>query len=272
MARPHLDFIQPQVLPWTRGLYGGGRPEVEVKTLSIDPEGKDSSLVLRYAAGYARREHEHLAADEEVFVLEGAFELNGTLYERGAYAHFPVGFERRSFSAPAGAVVLTFFSAEPRAFAGAPTNPCDERRLIRHIDTRRGGWEDNKYFPGRVLFLRNDPVTGDMTYLQTTRPNDGSGKVERHTTVQEMYTLAGELSGPYGIYYAGAYFWRPAGIKHGPFGTQTGCNFFMRSVGGPLLYEYFPVEKPFRWVPEHKPILPPGHERYAGPWRPSTNY
>jgi hypothetical protein len=259
MARPHLDFVQPQVLPWTTGLYGGGRPEVDVKTLSIDPQGRDSSLLLRYPAGFSRERVEHLTVDEEVFVLEGVLEIDGMRYERGAYGHFPVGFVRHRVASP-GAVVLTFFSGEPKPVAGSPKVAMDERRLVRHIDTRKGGWEDNKYFPGRVLFLRNDPATGDQTYLQTTRPNDGSGKVERHTTVQEMYTLAGELSGPYGIYYAGAYFWRPAGIKHGPFGTQTGCNFFMRSVGGPLVYEYFPVEKPFRWVPEHRPIVPPGYE------------
>ncbi|MSO64416.1 MAG: DUF4437 domain-containing protein [Alphaproteobacteria bacterium] len=272
MGRPHLDFVQPQLMPWTKGLYGGARPDVEVKTLSIDRENRASSLVLRYPSGWSRSGVEHLSADEELFVLDGELVVNDVLYQRGCYVHLPAGYVRSRASSAAGAVVLTFFSAEPRAQAGEPAVRCDERRLISCVDTRKGGWEDNKYFPGRVLFLRSDPATGDQIHLQTTRPNDGAGKVERHTTVQEMYTLAGELSGPHGIYYPDAYFWRPPMVKHGPFGTQTGCNFFMRSVDGPLLYEYFPVEKPFRWVPEHRPILPPEYEPYRGPWRPRTNY
>ena len=84
--------------------------------------------------------------------------------------------------------------------------------------------------------------------------------------------LEGELSGPYGIYQPGAYFWRPPNVKHGPFGTSTGCLFFMRSVGGPLTYEYFPVEKPFEWLPKHLPILPKELEAFRGPWQRSTNY
>ena len=36
MARPHIEFVQSQVLPFRKGLYGGSRPDVEMRILSID--------------------------------------------------------------------------------------------------------------------------------------------------------------------------------------------------------------------------------------------
>ena len=44
MARPHIEFIQSQVLPFSRGLYGGARPDVEVRTLSLDVRTDGNTL------------------------------------------------------------------------------------------------------------------------------------------------------------------------------------------------------------------------------------
>ena len=38
MARSHVEFIQSQVLPFSNGLYGGARPDVEMRILSMDHE------------------------------------------------------------------------------------------------------------------------------------------------------------------------------------------------------------------------------------------
>ena len=54
MGRPHIEFIQSQVLPWRKGLYGGARPDVHHRVLSIDKRNLDSSLLLRYPAGWRR--------------------------------------------------------------------------------------------------------------------------------------------------------------------------------------------------------------------------
>jgi len=272
MPRPHIDFIQPQHLPWEKGLPGGARPEVESKLLSIDATAGDSSLIVRHPAGWRATAAHHLDVDEEFFVLEGAIEINGICYERGCYAHLPKGFTRWKSESPQGCVALTFFSGRPKIMPGEPAGRHDALRVVPFVDTKKGGWQENTYFPGRVLFLRIDPYTRDMTYLQTTRPNDGAGKVETHDTVQEFYVLAGELSTPLGLYEPGAYIWRPPLIKHGPFGTQTGCNFLLRSVGGPLTYQYYPVEKPFTWTPAHTPILPPELQKYGGALKPGPNY
>lgn len=260
MARPHIDFIQPQLLTWRHHHEASHRKNTEVKVLSYDDEDGAASLLLRYPVGW-RGTGDRSERAEEVFVLEGTLELNGQSLTKGSYAYWPVG-SAFSGSTQIGAVALTFLSGRSTSSADNP---------IAKIDTRAGGWEDNKHFPGRVLFLRYDQAAGDMTYLQTTRPNDGAGRVESHPVVQEMYMLEGELSGPLGIYQPGAYFWRPANVKHGPFGTSSGCLFFMRSLGGPLTYEYYPVEHPFTWDPTHRPILPPALASLGRPWRRSPN-
>ena len=46
MSRPHTVFIQSQALPWRKGLYGGGRPKVKCKILSIFVIPRDFLLFL----------------------------------------------------------------------------------------------------------------------------------------------------------------------------------------------------------------------------------
>jgi hypothetical protein len=53
-----------------------------------------------------------------------------------------------------------------------------------------------------------------------------------------MYLLAGEVHGNRGVMRPGAYFWRPAGIPHGPYETLTGNLYFFRSQGGRLSTTY----------------------------------
>ena len=51
MARPWIEFLFAQHLPWERGLPGGARDDVDCKILSLDPEGGDMSVICRYPAG-----------------------------------------------------------------------------------------------------------------------------------------------------------------------------------------------------------------------------
>ena len=77
MARPHTCFIQAQAMPWRKGLYCGGRPDVRSKVLSVDKQKGDSTCLLQYPAKYRRRgkefvdsnfsEAQLIAAWDEVF-------------------------------------------------------------------------------------------------------------------------------------------------------------------------------------------------------------
>jgi hypothetical protein len=268
LSRPFIEFVQAQALPWTAGLYGGGRPGVEVRVLSMDADTGASSVLLRYPPGYARDGPEHLDVDEELFVLDGDLTLNDVLYGRYAFAHLPAGYGRRRLASHGGAVVLTFFSGEPAVVAGEGTEGhCDESRLVTYVDAFAGEWGGNFHprFPGGAgrKFLRRDPHDGEETWILGTMPLRWGHRPEKHPVVEEMYLLSGALVGHRGHMHAGAYFWRPPEEWHGPFGSATGNLMLFRTKGGPLSTVYSDYEIEFTWNPPHDPILPPQHDPYG---------
>lgn len=265
MARPWIEFVQSQRLGWARDV--NVRPGVEVKTLSRDREGGAASLILRYPAGWRRTGPEHLHADEEFLVLDGALELNGRRYGDKAYAHLPAGYTRHDTASPEGATVLTFFSARPQTFAGDGAG-CDEARLVEHLDAMHVPYTGNFHaeFPpgaGRKM-LYEDPETGDQSWILGTLPMRWAERAETHPVVEEMYLLAGEVHGNRGVMRPGAYFWRPPGEPHGPYGSLTGNLYFFRTKGGKLATEYRDPEQPFHWWPAYDPVLPEEMRAAAG--------
>jgi len=283
MARPHLEFIHAQLIPWQTGLYGGGRPGVEQRTLSRDEESGAASLIIRVPPGWQRPEPEYLEVDEEFLVLDGSIEISGQVYGKQDYAHLPAGFARTGSQSTNGAVSLTFFSGEPHERAGSPpAGLFVPSRLVRHIDTRNmeGVLGPRKeMFPGLKAGgsvhkrLKTDPVTGELTWLVALRGGWIMSQMETHPVVEEEYALAGDQVGPRGTMRAGAYFWRPPGIQHGPFATATGVLHLVRSVGGPLTTELEEVSGPFHWDQPYDPILPPPYDSYVANYRDSeTTY
>lgn len=278
MARPQIEFVHAQALPWRSGLYGGGRNDVEHRMLSFDDVTAESSVLIRYPAGWARRETEFMTVDEEFFVLDGAIEINGTVYEGMNYANLPANYERRAAASPKGAVVLTFFSGEPRCVSGtAPAGDCDRTRLVEYDPGLKGEFSRNfknlgdAKSPGIAAsaqrILREDPYDHEQTWLLCTNPLWRGGVVEIHPVVEEMYLVSGEMAADTGMMHAGAYFWRPAGIPHGPFGSLTGNIMFFRTKDGPLSTTYPAKDESFTWTPEHRPVLPPDLMQYGEkPW------
>ena len=59
--------------------------------------------------------------------------------------------------------------------------------------------------------------------------------------------------------------WRE-GVYHGPAGTDTGYNLFVRTVNGPLVNHFAAEPKSFTWDPEYRPVLPPDLARHARPY------
>jgi hypothetical protein len=106
MSRGFIEFVQAQTLPWSEGLYGGTRPDVAVRMLSLDDETGASSTLVRYPPGWARPEPERLAADEELLVLSGSLIVGGQRFRPFDYGFWPAGWERPASSSPDGAVVV----------------------------------------------------------------------------------------------------------------------------------------------------------------------
>lgn len=264
MSRPFIEFVQAQALPWERGRYGDPLSGVDARTLSVDPETGAASVLLRYPPGWRCDAPWRIAADEELFVLSGSLRIGAVTHRRYGYAHLPAGYLRESGASDTGAVVLTFFSAEPAPGAGEP----DPARLVESLDALDGPWGGNFHpqFPpgaGRK-FLRQDPHDGEQSWILGTMPLRSGRRPERHPVVEEMYLLAGELVGHVGIMRPGAYFWRPPEEWHGPFGSLTGNLMLFRTKGGPLSTEYTEHEVDFTWTPRHQPILPEPLREHGG--------
>ena len=223
-----------------------------------------------------------LAADEEFLVLDGEWRIGDLAYTHHCYAHLPAGYVRGPLSAPAGAIVLTFFSAAP-VVASAPAAPvagslAADPRLVERLDCYAVPWEPVQYAQMRTGTLRKplrkDPLNGDTTWLLTSPPHGmppgGAGARETHPTVEEVFVLAGDLHGNCGVMRAGAYFWRPPGILHGPYGSRLGATSLYRTVGGPLVAHWTEERYPFRYDPPYEPALPAGFELLPEPAEPGA--
>lgn len=277
MARPHIEWIQAQALPWQRDAIAA-REGADAKILSRDDETGALSCIIRYPAGYAR-DAEWLAADEEFWVLDGSIVIDGVEYGEHTYAHLPKDMPRSGFSSAQGAAVLTFFSATPVATAGGEGRAFDERRLVRRLAAADNIWDGDFASMGlqsmastaRMRRLRTDPDTGEITYLTATIAFRQGERSERHPVVQEFFLISGELAGDLGTMQAGAYCWRPPFFKHAPYGSPTGTLLLFRSIGGPQTTDWEDPDQPFTWNPEHKPVLPADlAPLMAKPWpRPS---
>jgi hypothetical protein len=256
-VRPWIEFVQSQRLPWRADDLWSLRPGVEIKTLSRDETTGAASIVVRYPAGFSATGGAW-SADEEFLVLEGELQIGKATYGYLSYGHWPAGYSVPSIKSPNGAVVLTFFSGHPKRLEHVVEFRRD--RLVERMDGLRVPYTGNFHpqFPpgaGRKK-LYQDPVTHDTSWLLGTLPLRWSEAAEVHPMVEEMYLISGEVHGNRGIMRPGAYFWRPAGTPHGPYGTLTGNLYFFRSKGGALTTDYVAPEQSFRWWPKYDPVLP----------------
>jgi hypothetical protein len=275
MARPHIEFVQAQRLPWLQDPFGAGRPGVAAKRLSEDAETGALSAILRYPPGYARAP-ETLAIDEEFLVLDGALESAAGRFGPDAYGYWPRGFGRPALHAPEGAVVLTFLSG-PITPGGAAL--FDPARLVLRTDLREGEWHADLAAMGLEVMashawirrLRSDPATGEMTYVTAVMPYFRETQAERHPVVQEFFVLAGEVAGNTGVMRAGAYTWRPADVWHGPYGSLTGAVFLFRSHGGPQSTEHAPPVA-YSFDVAHRPVLPEELRPLGAPFPRAARY
>jgi hypothetical protein len=188
------------------------------------------------------------------------------------YAHLPRQMPRSGMLCAGGAEVLTFVSAEPRVLR-QPQQGIETQRLVRRIDTRatagihgprRHMASEGFNHSGTVhKLLFDDPLTRDKTWIAGLMPYWSCATVERHPVCEEEFALAGDIHMPNGVMREGGYFWRPADVPHGPFGTLGGTLHLCRGKGGPYSTRFEPASRPFAWDPPYRPILPADYLRHV---------
>jgi hypothetical protein len=277
MARPHIDYLQSQTLPWQPSRWPH-LPGCQIKLLSRDPGSGAASLLVRFPSGWVPPGSGYLGTSEELFVVEGMLELGGRRYGQDCYGYFPAAYPHATRAAPDGAVALIFYDADADWTAGAPPAgpPLAQARLI---DAFELPWIANG---GGHLFggegHRCKPLHGSLREAAATlliaspphlHPSRWLAPQEIHSCAEEMFVLSGDFLSSIGQMSAGAYCWRPAGVAHGPYGSRGGNLVLLRTHGAPLSTAFTSHEIELPRAPQYQPLLPadpPAHR--AVPWRP----
>jgi hypothetical protein len=276
MARPHICFVQAQALPWRQRAVGG--QTVAFKTLSRDDETGATTEILRLPTNFWHAGPTAFAATFEFYVLQGSFSLGDVLYRKDSYAWLPAGQGWSGWHSKDGAVVLAMFDgAGPELVA---PREVDGSRAIVHINAYDIPWTTGAEgsVTGKPLSptifskkLRVDPETAEQSFLYTALPHHPPPKVMpgtfTHPVIEEIFCLSGEyVFGDLGKMGPGGYCWWREGQWHGPAGSETGYNLFIRVHGGPLTNQFNPERAPFSFTPPHRPALPPDMIAYGAPF------
>jgi hypothetical protein len=265
MARPHIEFIQSQVLPWAPGQKGVSPVGFMAKVLSFDPDTGASTQLIRVLAWDLAH---YLPVDEEFFVLKGGMCIEDTDYTVHNYGFLPAGYQHRKLSSREGAELLVFYSGAPNLIDGpSPPGFYDETRLIQRIDAFDLPWERGGQDPGISdlqawrKVLRLDPAGQCRSFLLAGLP-EGLHKarekpMEWHSYSEEMFLISGDIPCHCGIMRPGAYFWRPPRLRHGLECSLNGFFAFLRIPGSNENVNNWVEKGPVTLTPPHRPILPP---------------
>jgi hypothetical protein len=278
MPRPQVEFLHAQQLPWHPAPFpGAGWSGIEAKVLSRDPLSGACSTLLRLPPGLHRDAHA-LDAAQEWLVLDGALRRGAVDYGLDDYAWLPARHPAAALSSDRGAVLLAFFDREP-AWIDALAQAVPGLEPIERLATHDMPWTSHDIDPD-VQFLRlshkllrHVPATGEKTLLLSVgaqvHPQGWHEARLAHDCVEEMYLLGGDIIGERGTMYEGAYFWRPPGQWHGPFGSRRGSLSLIRFLDGHHHNRWSDDRRPFRLEPAHDPVLPDALRGLAGAaWEP----
>ncbi len=261
-GRPGFVYVEStETLPW-RGLVIPGMPGgMMAKNMSRDETRGGVALLNYLPIRWHHDERGYHNSDEEIFLLEGDLTIGDQQLTKYSYTFIPEGVVHGPVSTRQGAVFVRWFNKTPdfivsqsdktgaRAYAG-----------VRDWNYYKTPWDSINFpayrkgppIPGiKLKLLRNDPDTGEMTWISFSSGGRRNGSLwEVHPTFEEYFLL--ELSdervvgeclpeGPVGLdYKARGYWWRPAGVGHlGPLSTSSGYSLSLVRTGGALWADYF---------------------------------
>jgi hypothetical protein len=265
MGRPHVEFIRSQDVEPQPAARPGPFAGCLERVLSRDEQTSAFTALLSTPSGWAS----NLDAEGpiELFVLEGEFELGGQPVGAGCYAYLPPSAGPRRLSGRLPGHFLAMVEAPVETSSGRAGSSLGS---VSVKDTREMRWAASSFaeVPAGLVNkrLRDDPDTGERTWVAACPPGWMEERAEVHPTVEESLTLRGDiLLGSRGAMTPGCYFWRPPMVPHGPMYSRTGAEFFFRTKGGALEVAYETVPEWDRLVDEYR-----GREQLYGEWMAAT--
>jgi hypothetical protein len=270
MARPYIEFIQSQSLPWVAPAPATLPEGARWKQLSADDATGEVTALVQLPSGWMLSAPSHAPVGLELFVLAGSFIVNGVAYGLHDYAFLPAGHPLRAGRSESGATLMVYFHGRPALVPGeAPAGLYDPALLIERTVTRLQPWDNSNVDPkidhlhAHRKNLRLDPNGSCRTYLLGGLPHGfsptGTAHKETHPHVEEFFMVSGAMSCTLvGTLRPGAYFWRPPGIAHGLDSSLTGFLLLCRTPGtNKTVSVWDAAALPINDNPPYNPVLPP---------------
>ena len=256
MARPYIEFVQTQNVDWQTQTDG-----IAFKRLNGDAQSGEETMIVRYPPGFSRSDLGLEDRAEEILVLDGSIVINGTTHGYHGYRFTPRGESAGARSTEEGATLLIFRYGrdDPNSVSGV-----SEAVMV---DPMTVPW-DMAPSDGRIAHLRLarkvlrlGPNDSSRTFLLIGLPHGmppaEAMPAEIHDHFEEMFMLQGEMGTPEGKIRPGAYFYRPAGIEHGPHVSLGGFFQIMRA-GANYVRTDWTDPRPLPIGAPYKPAIPEG--------------
>ena len=261
-GRPGFVHIEStETVQWQRFTVPGMPGGMMAKFLSRDEKRGGLALLSYLPVRWQHDEQGYHNSDEEIFLVEGDLTIGDQKLTRYSYTFIPAGVVHGPVSTRQGAVFIHWFNKTPDFIASQDNKPGSrENASVRDWNYFKVPW-DSVNFPVyrkgppiqgiRLKLLRNDPDTGEMTWISFAVPGRRGGSLwEIHPTFEEYFLLelSGERAvgeclseGPTGLRYKErGYWWRPAGIGHrGPLSVSTGYGLSIVRTGNALWADYY---------------------------------
>lgn len=295
--RPHVELIQEKDLVWHEAELHKGSRHARQRNLSYDEENGAASTRVVFDRAWNRAAGYH-HADVEWYIMQGQVKLGDRLLGKGTYLRAPAGLRIPAMQVAAGTDVLIFreygdwgFSVSdrnrskfvPRGGNTVSSEPGD----LTIVETDRMEWMPNLYEGDTQRFLKlkmlyldpsspDDNNTGFVSIICWAPPGWSDNRMVHHPVFEEAYSLDGQMVYNFGTLDPGAYFFRPAKVKHGHFmaGEERGWTGIFRLDGSLINWitvnERIVVEgDAMNYDPQTQgPVIAgiPVRSRSAGPW------
>jgi len=295
--RPHVELIQEKDLVWHEAELHKGSRRARQRNLSYDEENGAASTRVVFDRAWNRAAGYH-HADVEWYIMQGQVKLGDRLLGKGTYLRAPAGLRIPAMQVAAGTDVLIFreygdwgFSVSdrnrskfvPRGGNTVSSEPGD----LTIVETDRMEWMPNLYEGDTQRFLKlkmlyldpsspDDNNTGFVSIICWAPPGWSDNRMVHHPVFEEAYSLDGQMVYNFGTLDPGAYFFRPAKVKHGHFmaGEERGWTGIFRLDGSLINWitvnERIVVEgDAMNYDPQTQgPVIAgiPVRSRSAGPW------
>lgn len=252
--RPHVELIQEKDLVWHEAELHKGSGRAKQRNLSYDEENGAASTHVVFDKAWSRPAGYH-HADVEWYIKQGQVRLGDRLLGKGAYLRAPAGFRIPAMQVAAGTDVLIFREYGDWGFSVSDKNRSKfvsrggntvsrEPGELTIVETNRMEWMPNLYEGDTQRFLKlkmlyvdppspDDNNTGFVSIICWCPPGWSDNRMVHHPVFEEAYSLDGHMVYNFGTLDPGAYFFRPAKVKHGHFvsGEERGWSGIFRLDG-----------------------------------------